>query len=172
MNKLSFQSLFLGFSLVLHGMPAAARGFDNDFEEKSWLEVEVQLPAFPQAENLVAFKVGAVSDTQFQIDSRSLSVGSDDVIRYTLVVVSSAGAKSITYEGMRCVTGERRFYAFGRSDGTWSKARNSQWARIQGSLNNHHVELFVNYFCNASTPSIASAEDALRSLRNGGYRWK
>ena len=172
MNKLSiFRSLFL-FSFVLQSVSSWASGFDNDFEEKPWVEIEVQLPAFPQNENLVPFKVGAASDTQFKIDSKSLSVGADAVIRYTLIVDSSAGAENISYEGMRCTTGERRFYASGRSDGTWSKARNTQWTKIQGTSNNHHVELFVNYFCNTGAPTIASTDDALRALRNGGYRWK
>lgn len=82
----------------------------------------MQLPAFPEQENLVPFKVGSVSDKQFFVDGASISIGSDDVIRYSLVVVSSTGAKSISFEGMRCATGERRVYAFGRSDKTWSKA--------------------------------------------------
>jgi len=172
MNKLSiFRSLFL-FSFVLQSVSSWASGFDNDFEEKPWVEIEVQLPAFPQNENLVPFTVGAASDTQFKIDSKSLSVGDDAVIRYTLIVDSSAGAENISYEDMRCTTGERRFYASGRSDGTWSKARNTQWTKIQGTSNNHHVELFVNYFCNTGAPTIASPDDALRALRNGGYRWK
>ena len=172
MNKLGIVRSLFGLSLALLIVSSSASGFDNDFEEKPWVEIEVQLPAFPQNENLVPFKVGAASDTQFKIDSKSLSVGADTVIRYTLIVVSSAGAENISYEGMRCTTGERRFYAFGRSDGTWSKARNTQWTKIQGSLNNHHVELFVNYFCNMRAPTIASPDDALRALRNGGYRWK
>lgn len=169
-------SLLLRFPLFLVGLLLCpllfAAGFDFDFEEKVWSEMEVQLPAFPAKSDLVAFKVGAARDKLFQIDSRSLSVGSDDVIRYTMVVTSSEGAQSVSYEGMRCLTGERRLYAFGHADSTWSKARSNQWTRITGSLNNHHVELFVNYFCNSSAPSIRSAEDALRSLRNGGYRWK
>lgn len=169
-------SILLKFPLLLAGLlscaPTFAAGFDSDFEEKIWSEMEVQLPAFPVKSDLVAFKVGSVTEKLFQIDSRSLSVGSDDVIRYTMVVTSSEGAQSVSYEGMRCLTGERRLYAFGHADNTWSKARGNQWTRITGSLNNHHVELFVNYFCNASAPSIRSADDALRSLRNGGYRWK
>lgn len=149
-----------------------AAGFDSDFEEKTWSEMEVQLPAYPAKSDLVAFKVGSVAETLFQIDSRSLSVGTDDVIRYTLVVTSSEGAQNVSYEGMRCLTGEKRLYAFGHADSTWSKARNDKWTRITGSFNNPHVELFVNYFCDASAPSTRTAEDALRSLRRGGYRWK
>lgn len=145
---------------------ASADGFENDYEEKAWAEIEVQLPVFPEKANLIPFRVGSRDDTQFMIDGNSLSVGNDGVLRYTLVVVSSSGAQNISYEGMRCTTAERRSYAFGQSDRTWSKARGNQWVKIQGGSNNHHVELYTNYFC-AIGASIMSAEDARRALRFG-----
>ena len=171
MGILSIKWLF-ALSVVLLSVPVAASSFDNDFEEKPWAEIEVQLPAFPQKEDLVAFKVGAIGDTQFQIDGKSLSIGTDNVIRYTLIVLSPTGAENISYEGMRCATAERRFYAFGRSDKTWSKARSNQWIRIQGTSNNHHVELYLNFFCTASASAFRSADDILRVLRKGGNRGK
>ena len=146
----------------------AADGFDAEFEQKTWAEIEVQLPAFPEAENLIPFRVGYHTETKFLIDGNSLSVGSDGVIRYTLLVISASGAKNISYEGLRCETTERRIYAFGRSDKTWSKARGSQWVRLQGSTNNHHIDLFSNYFCVVGDPDVRSADDARRILRSGG----
>ena len=158
-----FSVLYLALfsSLVL---PA---GFDNEFDEKPWAEIEVQLPVFPKKENLIPFKVGSVSDTQYFIDQESISIGSDDVIRYSLVVISSAGAQSISFEGMRCVTGERRVYAFGRSDNTWSKARSNKWIRLRGGGNNHHVALFADYFCATGESAVMNLEDAIRILRYG-----
>ena len=57
------------------------------------------------------------------VDEASVHYGSDDVIRYTMVIVSPSGARNVTFEGMRCETGERRLYAFGRADGSWSRAK-------------------------------------------------
>jgi hypothetical protein len=141
--------------------------FEEDFDEKPWSEVEVQLPAFPEKENLIAFKVGAVVEPRFYVDGKSISVGPDGVIRYVLVVVSAQGAQNISFEGMRCDTLERRFYASGRADKTWSKARNNKWVRVQGTSNNHHVELFSNNFCVGRIVS-PSTEEARRVLRQGG----
>ncbi len=141
--------------------------FDNEFDEKPWAEIEVQLPDFPEKENLIPFNVGAITDKQFFIDGRSISIGSDDVIRYSLVVISSTGAQSISFEGMRCLTGERRAYAFGRSDSTWSKARSNKWIKLQGGSNNHHVALFADYFCTVGANTIMKPEDAIRVLRYG-----
>jgi len=141
---------------------------DKDIDAKPWAEVEAQLPAYPDKQDLIPFTVGAVKDVKYFIDAKSLSVGSDRVIRYTLVVVSSAGAQNVSFEGMRCDSAERRVYAFGHADGTWSKARSNQWVRIQGNSNNHNVELYTNYFCAVGATEITSAESAGRSLRSGG----
>ena len=159
---------FYAFALAITSVHSLAQGFDKEFEEKSWAEIEVQLPSFPEKGNLIPFRVGANFDTKYLIDGNSLSVGADGVIRYALVVVSSEGAQNISYEGMRCATAERRFYAFGRPDKTWSKARSNQWVKIQGSSNSHHVELYFNHFCSAGITSVTSAEDARRVLRSGG----
>jgi len=155
----------LAFSPLL-----SAVEFDNEYDEKPWEEIEVQLPAYPVPGSMIRFQVGAIGDTTFLIDSESLSVGADGVIRYTLEVVSPSGARNVSYEGMRCATGERRFYAFGRTDRTWSKARGNQWVRISGTSNNHHVELFTNYFCPPGSPVVTSKEEALVALRSGGQR--
>jgi len=141
---------------------------DIDYDEIPWAEIEVQLPAFPEKESLIPFQVGSVVDTKYLIDGNSISVGADDVVRYTLVVVSSEGAQTISYEGMRCSTGERKFYAFGRADKTWSKPRSNKWIRVLGSSNNPHVELFTNNFCANGLVSVSGAEHARRILRTGG----
>ena len=141
--------------------------FDSD-AEKNWVEVEAQLPAFPEADNLLPFTVGSVFNTQYLIDANALSVASDEVIRYTLVIISSAGAQNISYEAMRCATGERRVYAFGRADKTWSKPKKNDWSKIPSGTNSHYAELYANYFCTIDAPLIRSAEDARRVLRRGG----
>lgn len=143
--------------------------FEEDYDEKPWAEVEVMLPAFPEKENLIPFKVGAIADTRFFVDGKSISIGSDGVVRYTLVVLSAQGAQNISYEGMRCSTLERRFYAAGRPDKTWSKARSNKWVRVQGGSNNHHVELFSNNFCPNGIIAFSPAE-ARRVLLQGGVR--
>lgn len=167
-GRLTSAVVAMFFVVLLFSVRLDAAEFDNEYDEKPWVEIEVQLPRFPESGNMIAFKVGAIRESTFLIDSESLSLGSDGVIRYTLEIVSASGAKNISYEGMRCGTAERRFYAFGRPDGTWSKARSNQWVKVRGTSNSHHVELFSNYFCPAGYAVVASVEDARRVLRSGG----
>lgn len=138
---------FLGFIFACVSTGLLAAGFDSEYEEKKWEEIEARLPPFPKPENLDSFFVSATTDNKFMVDRESISVGADGVVRYTLVVLSSSGAQNISYDGLRCATGERRLYAFGRSDKTWSKARLNQWTKIQEStLNRHHAALFFDFF--------------------------
>jgi hypothetical protein len=168
MGVLSTTRFFAALILLPALALAAGKNYDYDkeVEEKPWAEVEAQLPAYPAKEDLIPFTVGAVREVKYFIDAKSLAVGSDGVIRYTLVIVSSAGAQNVSFEGLRCSTAERRIYAFGRADGTWSKARSNQWVRIQGNSNNHNVELYTNYFCSVGATEITSAESAREVLRS------
>ena len=159
--------LFLS-ALLAAPLPLLADGFESDYDEKPWAEVEIQLPPFPKNENQISFTVGANSQTKYLIDRKSLSVGADDVIRFVLTVISASGARNISYEGMRCATAEHRYYASGRPDGTWSKARSNQWVKVRGTSNNHYVALYSDYFCASGGFSGTTAVELLRVLEQGG----
>lgn len=159
--------LALALAACIITQAASSAEFDNDFEEKPWEEVAVQIPAFPADDNWVEYRIGAVSDKKYFIDAKSLTFGTDGVVRYTLLVLTDQGARNISYEGMRCASGERRLYAFGRSDKSWSKARNNQWVRITGGSNNHHVDLFTTLFCRNGAVPFDNDEDLRRALRSG-----
>ena len=146
---------------------ALADSLDDEFDEKPWAEVEVQLPAFPDESNLIPFRVGSRDDVKYLIDGNSLSIGVDGVVRYTVLVISASGARNVSYEGMRCAATERRLYAFGRPDKTWSKARNNRWVRIRGDSSNYIVELFSNYFCKPGGATLRDGDDLRRILRDG-----
>ncbi|WP_313951417.1 CNP1-like family protein [Accumulibacter sp.] len=158
-------------SLLLLFPSIALSASEDDLATKRGQETEVQLPPFPQAENLIPFVVSAMTDNKFMIDGESLTVSTDGIVRYTLVIISSAGAQNVSYEAIRCPTAERRVYAFGHSaDKTWSRARRDQWTQIQEStLNRHHAALFSDYFC-AVGINLRDADDARRSLRSSGNR--
>lgn len=170
--RLLLASLFVGVVGVAAKGPAdyeliLRNTSDRDFEEKPWVEIEQALPPAPKAENLVPIYVGPMTEHKFAVDRESVSVSQDGVVRYTLIVISSAGARNVSFEGIRCETAERRLYAFGRSDGSWSKARNNQWVKIQdNTLNRHHAALFKEYFCTTGG-LVMTTEDARRALPLG-----
>ena len=169
-SRLAFWLLPLLALLPPAALCASGDGGDGGDGSRPEQATKVSFPPFPQAENLIPFAVSATTENKFMIDGESLSVSPDRVVSYTLVIESPAGARNVTYEAMRCATAERRLYAIGRSDGTWSKARGDQWRRIQEStLNRHYAALFGEYFCTIGV-ILRDAEDARRILHTGGKR--
>lgn len=136
------------------------------FEEPArWKEIEVKLPAHPRPENLIPFEAGAATPNRFFVDAESIMVGADGVVRYTLVIRTPGGAVNTSFEGIRCATRERKLYAFGRSDGTWTAARNPSWRYIEyQERNRHHGVLYADFFC-PNRSIIGNAKQAVDALR-------
>lgn len=132
--------------------------------EENWVEAEVELPTSVDRTKLRSFAVLSRPGTEYFIDESSLSVGSDRVVRYVLLVRSAGGAENLTYEGIRCASGETRIYASGRSDGSWVPMKNSDWQPVgdQG-FNRPRAALAYNYLCDGPAPPRDRAE-ALRML--------
>lgn len=162
------KNLLLLFFLLPVVAWAQGREFESDFdEEKPWIELQAQLPSYPKAENLIPFEVGSVKNNRYFVDASSLSVGGDGVVRYTLVVKTSGGATSVSFEGIRCATRERKFYAFGRSDNTWSRARAAKWERIEiTSQSAHQFSLYEDFFC-PDQGIVKTQKEAVDALKKG-----
>jgi glutamate 5-kinase len=77
----------------------------------------------------------------------------------------AGGARNVSFEGMRCATGERRLYAYRQPDGTWSRARNAQWEDIKlHSLLSYHKALYEDHFCPDGI-NVRDPREAVRNLR-------
>jgi len=143
------------------------RDWDADFDEdrKPWKEIEARIPSYPGTGDLVPFEGSAASPHRFYVDARSLSIGEDDVVRYTLVVKAAGGATNVTFEGIRCELREQKYYAVGRADGSWARARKAQWRRIEPQdVNRHHYVLYSDYLCSGRSP-VGSVREIVRLFR-------
>jgi len=130
--------------------------------DPDWKEAAVEMPAAPQDAGLRAFEIGTPSPNAFFVDENSVSVGEDGVVRYTLVVRTPGGAENVTFEGIRCATGERRIYASGRKDGTWVPMKNSDWQPISdNTYNRPRAALAYDHFCDGP----AGPRDRKHALR-------
>jgi hypothetical protein len=159
----SIAGIITAVTLLLATSAACAQSrFEEDFDDKDkpWQEVAVQLPPAPAAENLLPFYVSPTSTQTFAVDAKSVTVGADGVVRYALVARSPQGATNISYEGIRCVSFEKKLYAFGRADGSWSRSRRDQWEPIStGDANRQHAALAQDYFCEGKT--VAGKAEAM-----------
>jgi hypothetical protein len=156
--------------ILLLCLPLAAHAewgkFEHEFDQdKPWVEVAVQLPSYPKAENLIPFNVSSATRNRYFVDAQSISIGADKVVRYTVVIEAAGGARNVSFEGMRCDPAERRLYAYGQPDGTWSKARNAGWESIKlRSLLSYQKALYEDHFCTDGN-HVKGNKEAVQSLR-------
>lgn len=145
--------------------------FKDEFEsDKPWIEQSAQLPAYPDERNLVEFNAGEASSNRYFVDTASIQIGEDDVVRFSLVIKSPEGAANVSFEGIRCATNERKLYALGRNDKTWAQPRVSEWQKIDLVRQFFaQLELSRNIFCpHRQTPT--DTEDAIQALKAGVHR--
>jgi hypothetical protein len=117
--------------------------YTYDREITSWSEMQAQLPPYP------------------------VSTGGDGVVRYTMIIKTSGGSTNISFEGMRCESREQKYYAIGRTDKSWVRARNPQWRPIDfKEATAHHITLYREYLCRGKI-MVESAEQIVRALRAG-----
>ncbi|EJN02811.1 CNP1-like family protein [Herbaspirillum sp. YR522] len=161
------------FSLTLACAGALAQtDFDEEFDdqEKPWQEIALQLPPTPQEQNLAEFYLSPTATMKAFVDLKSVTVGTDNVVRYTVVTKTDGGATNVVYEGMRCETWEKKSYAFGRADGQWSRSRRDQWQPIRDvGANRIDAALLRDYLCEgklvADNGNVRSIIERLKNQR-------
>lgn len=138
------------------------------FQEDAKPEAEVALPRFPEERSLARFPT-SWTNAQVFIDTASLVIA-DDMVLYALVVRSAGGAENVSFEGLRCRSGEVRVYAYGTrgaDGGKWAPARASAWRAIEDrGINRYRFEFWRDVFCDGRF--IESRRAILDNLRRGG----
>jgi len=135
-----------------------------------WTENKVtSLPPLPQPNaKLLPFDVSNNTQLTFGIDPASVSIGTDGVVRYTVVITTPGGGRNVNYEGIRCDTYEWRLYASLNADHDgWDRTVENDWDRIQkGTLNAYHSALYTDYFCADKMPA-GKASTIVENMRYG-----
>jgi len=139
-------------------------------EPAPWKEGETPLPPYPQDSRMLPLSVDTANQNfSFLIDPKSISVGSDQVVRYAIAVESRSGARNLFYEGMRCDTREYKLYATGGGDGRWHPLSAPRWRPISGDGAIHYrSDLYRFYLCVRGRPmgDVAAIIDNIKYPRN------
>ena len=133
--------IFLGlcFPLVqtLHAQPnpdmiESEREFLSTPDWERWSESDqITFPQAPRNTDLVPLD-SELTDGRYQylIDRASVSMGSDQVLRYTVVLQSDTGARNVLYEGIRCATSEFKTYAYATQGGEFRPMTSASWRKL------------------------------------------
>jgi hypothetical protein len=137
--------------------------FDESKVEK-WKESGISLPPYPRDENLLAVPLLVTDTLKIYIDRASLSRGPDRVARFSLVVESPSGARSVFYDGLRCETREYKTYAIGSPEQAFTPVKHAAWRPIpRPAANAFRYQLYQHYICDAHA-SPRTPEDVARLL--------
>lgn len=127
-----------------------------------------ELPPYPRKADLIEFQVSPPGDFRFFVDGATLRVSKDGIVRYVAMARSPAAAENVSYEALRCSTGEYRIHAVGNPDGSWG-GRATPWRAVSTPPVQHwRVALQREYFCAQKEP-IRDAAEGRRALRDGGH---
>jgi len=171
---MNFYCRYCLLAVILGCLPAispaeeGAGWFDNYIPPEKWKESAVTVPPWPEQDDLLEIPMDR-TDYPFRgyVDSKSLSIGADGVVRYALVIVSSSGTWNASYEGMRCGKEEYRRYAYGTGR-QWQQVVGSAWQRIlDGGTGRYRKTLYQDYLCNVAgaNPDVREIVDRIRYQR-------
>jgi len=134
-----------------------------------WKESDVPPPPAYDMGKLLTFEVTRSSPLVYGVDPASVSISkADGIVRYVVVATTSAGAKNVIYEGLRCSTGEVRIYARAKPDGSWVPVANAEWKSVvDTSLPRHSLRFAKAAACQQAAP-VSSIGELVRRLKNPG----
>lgn len=124
--------------------------WEFDYDEtlnKPWKELQATLPPYPREENLVPVQLKPTSGQTLLIDSASLSVAKDRVVRLVYVLRSPGGGQTVLFEGFRCATRSYKSYAYGLPGGALKPFPEVEWRTAPWTDYGYRRELMQSYFC-------------------------
>lgn len=129
-------------------------------------ERDLELPPAPLPEDLRKITLRSLGDNTVELDRKALTVTPDAIVRYTLVVTSPEGARNVSYEGIRCDPAEWKYFALGRSDGTWAQPSEAQWQKVEErGYNAIRFTLAKDYFCGLNGEPLKDAKAIFTRMR-------
>lgn len=131
-------------------------------------EAAVKFPPYPKEQNLLRFEMLPRTAFEYFVDGSSISILDDGIVRFA-VVVRTATAVNVSYEGYRCVSRERRTYGRANRDGVWIETKDSGWVSVgPREVSGFRHELYWHYFCPGKR-IISSVREGTDALRFGGH---
>jgi hypothetical protein len=170
--------LLAGMLCLLPVAPSTVSAFDDEptgwapYSEQQpevWQELESELPAYPEKDNLLEVDAGT-EGLQYTVylDKASIIKSDDNVVRYTVVLVSSTGVRNITHEGLHCGERNYRRYAYGVND-QWQPLPDSPWKPLRGKGANRYRLIFYEKFICDPTRLNQSARQILDRFRENWH---
>ncbi len=107
--------------------------------DPDWKESEAGPPPSFDKGQLIAIEMPRYFSSRVAIDPATLSVSTDGVVRYVVVISNASGSINALHEGIRCATDEVKTYARYAPNGRWTLSADPAWQSMTGPLPSKHA---------------------------------
>jgi CNP1-like family len=122
----------------------------------------------PNPKALVSFYVSPRAIFKFAVDTDSISIGTDGVTRYIVVMTNPSGEQQAQYEGIRCDSFQWRLYGTFENN-AWRENPLSTWREIQPHIaNRYQAALAQGAFCNF-TSQEKNIQNVIQALNPNSF---
>jgi hypothetical protein len=135
-------------------------------DEQETREVQVSPPSYPREGDLAEFTLRNPTINRFFIDTSTLTIAKDRIVRFVLVVRTPSNETNVRFAAIRCENREWKDIAFAGDDHSWNIDENAQWRRIQQlRYNNFQETLYTDFFCTSGVLSSHVAGDTRKLVK-------
>lgn len=158
-------ALSLVFAACVIPLPANA-AYLTDAPVEGYPENAAPPPPAFDVSRLINVPMPANSSMRLGIDPQTVQLGSDGVVRYVAVMQSTTSAAlSVTYEAIRCVSGEYKLYARRYADTGWRPVADPVWVPLSiGGAPRFAVRIAEAGACREASSNTSTAQ-ILKDLR-------
>jgi hypothetical protein len=152
------------FAMLAMALWASGAMAEYAFNPPDWVEAKAPAPPAFTADHVIAIDMPPYVTLDVGMDPATVSVGTDGVVRYVVVMRNASGSTTAAYEGIRCTTDEVKTYARTNSAGEWVSIAAPRWRSITDNLPSKHAFAIARQgACNTRLSS--SVDETLKALR-------
>lgn len=132
--------------------------------QEPWQEQAAPEPPALVLDGVVPVEVPR-STLRFGVQSNSVSIGSDAVVRYVVIATSATGPVNAMYEGIRCDAGEVKVYARHNPDRGWAIVKDAPWQPLYNNGAQRHSLVIARNGACIGRGTNRTPERVIRDLR-------
>ena len=160
---MEFKRFGAGLSLALVATCTVAQ---TPVDVPQWVEENAAPPPAFAKEGLIPIEMPSYVTLKVGVDPATVSVGTDGVVRYVVVMRNTSGSVNAAYEGILCTKGEVKTYARAGASGEWVAIKQPEWRPLTDNLPSRHAYAISKQGgCEGRTS--AKREDTLQTLKRG-----
>jgi hypothetical protein len=135
-------------------------------DDPDWRETEAPSPPAFNADKLLALDMPPYVSLKVGIDSDSLEITPDGIVRYVVVIRNGSGSVDAVYEGLRCSKAEVKTYARHAGGGGWLAVKEPVWRSLYDNFPSKHALVFARQAACVDGASVArSVKDIVRAMK-------